>query len=374
MSRFSPQVAVQDRSGEILADAIARGIEGFAAARRARRAEAQHTKDRTRAQESEDLSLALNGIHRGAAPTEAATPVGGGFMAVTPTQDVTQRARPAFDFSRMQPVTQAPKRFEQVTPNFYRDNKSVEEQARAARQLAFATAIARSLGESAGARRRSVGTLNILGPDGKPVVANRFDDGAIEPTSFAPYDKPTASSQAPRVYDPSRGVLVDREKGEVVPLRGLPAREFAPRTLGGSRRDPNIITLERQIQETQRGLAPVEKELHTLDGAADQPRLGARRATLQQRQRTLSHRLDSLTTVRDRRAAEQMGVAPDAPDAAAPEAAADTRAALEREFAKNAALYQQLLATPSVSAEEARRAYDESNTMVARKYGARSDR
>lgn len=161
-----------------------------------------------------------------------------------------------------------------------------------------------------------------------------------------------------------------------------------PRGTGGTsstgsstaRRDPNLVTLERQIGETQRQLAPVMRQLEALAKASDAaPGVRQQRAMLGRQRQAMQSRLDSLTRVRDQRAGAQMGTTPAVQDMSAlgrgsapgefPAPGGNQQAAMDAEFAKLAALYQQLVARPGVDPEEARRAYDESVAMIARKYG-----
>lgn len=80
--------------------------------------------------------------------------------------------------------------------------------------------------------RRAVGTEKVLGPDGKPRLATRFEDGGLELSDMQPYEKPEAPR---RVYSDLRGAVVDPETGTATPVKGLPPRQVAPSGGGGGR-------------------------------------------------------------------------------------------------------------------------------------------
>lgn len=148
MSRFSPTVTPYVGKG--LAGHLRDAFGLMMQERQRRKQEGQADEDRTQQMDAQELQLAMQGLHRGPAPREAATPMGGGFAMTTPTQDVTQPAGPMFDLSKIAPVTQAPSRYTQLTPGFYRDDQQVAtEQARTSK-VQFQQALGKALAEAQG--------------------------------------------------------------------------------------------------------------------------------------------------------------------------------------------------------------------------------
>ena len=127
MSRFSPNVAVQDRSGEILAQALSQTFQQIGQRRREKKLDTERTKAKDEQRAAEDLTLALQGIRRGQAPDEAPVMQAGLPMAT--------------QFGQIPTPARAPQRFTQLTDQFYRDDRFVADQAKRQQESALADAL-----------------------------------------------------------------------------------------------------------------------------------------------------------------------------------------------------------------------------------------
>ena len=272
MSRFSPQGVTPNRSGEILAGALERGLANFLNARRQRRLDAEHDADRTRAASIQDAQLAGQGIHLtkpGELPPTFDVNVSGGPDPDTIVSRAITSAlgrgtsSPATTVPTESPFTVALSRHLEIGPGYYIDRDEQQRAREQAGTTAFNQAFVRALGGQLGQQVGNPGATERKRQLEEARIAEmQARTGQLGRLSRAP---------APRIVRSAEGLFTVGSDGTAVPLEsnGQPLHVPAgSRSVNPNAETPDHRSARQGFSATQRLLDNTQRQLGQMDRSA----------------------------------------------------------------------------------------------------------